>query len=70
MEACASFSTISVFPELLPSPSLNFTSESRRPLLLSLFSDEKPQDDPKENEEDPNQKRWDDDDFILLLLDN
>lgn len=36
----------------------------------SLFSDKKPQDDPKKDEEDANQEGWDDDDFILLLLDN
>lgn len=64
------FSAISVFPELLSSPSLSFTLDSRRLLLSSFFSDKKPQDDPKNDEGGTNQKGWDDDDFILLVPDN
>lgn len=35
--------------------------------MTSLSSDEKPQDDPKKDEEDANQESWDNDHFILLL---
>lgn len=64
------FYAVSIFCDPLASPSLSLTLESRRLLLRSFSSDKKPQDYPKNDEEDADQKRRDNDDFILLVMDN